>query len=172
MKNFQVTSVEDGKKYWISRSMATRSELIIHDNDNVYLLINKRGEGTPDFQHCWNIPCGYLEYDVTCAENATKELLEETRVFVPEIMWEFLGIEDDPLRSNKQNITAVYQLHIDVNVYERYKTIGHGMHVDGGEVGEVEDVMLLPLNEKSINELPWAFNHKERALILAEMVKK
>jgi hypothetical protein len=46
MQNFQITSLEDGKKYWISRSIATRSEVIVIDDDNVYLLINKRGEGT------------------------------------------------------------------------------------------------------------------------------
>ena len=171
MENFQVTAVEDGKKYWISRSMATRSELIVHDDNKIYILINKRGEGTPDFQHCWNIPCGYLEYDVTCAENATKELLEETGVFVPDIMWEFLGIEDDPQRGNKQNVTAVYQLHLHMSVYEKYKAIGENMNIDGGEVNEVDDVELMELTEENIENHQWAFDHKERVKSLLKQFK-
>lgn len=172
MKNFQFTSVEDGKKYWVSRHMATRSELIVHDNEGkIYILINKRGEGTPDFQHCWNIPCGYLEYDVTCSENASKELLEETGVFVPDIMWEFLGIEDDPQRNNKQNVTVVYQLHIHDSVYEKYKAIGSTMITDGGEINEVEDIELMELTEENINSHEWAFNHKERVLTLLKQFK-
>lgn len=171
MENFQITAVEDGKKYWISRSMATRSELIVHDDNKIYILINKRGEGTPDFQHCWNIPCGYLEYDVTCAENATKELLEETGVFVPDIMWEFLGIEDDPQRGNKQNVTAVYQLHLHMSVYEKYKAIGENMNIDGGEVNEVDDVELMELTEENIENHQWAFDHKERVKSLLKQFK-
>jgi ADP-ribose pyrophosphatase YjhB (NUDIX family) len=171
MENFQVTAVEDGKKYWISRSMATRSELIVHDDNKIYILINKRGEGTPDFQHCWNIPCGYLEYDVTCAENATKELLEETGVFVPDIMWEFLGIEDDPQRGNKQNVTAVYQLHVHMSVYEKYKAIGETMNSNGGEINEVEDVELMELTEENIENHQWAFDHKERVKSLLKQLK-
>lgn len=164
MKNFQITSVEDNKKYWISRHMATRSEVIVHYGDDIFVLIGKRGSGTPDFQGCWNIPCGYLEFDVTSKENATKELLEETGVFLPSFMWTLKHIEDDPKRSNLQNVTIVYQVHITMDMYEKAKAVGRLTMTDGGEENEVETVELCKLTIDNINNREWAFNHKERMI--------
>lgn len=163
MRNFQITAQEDGKKYWISRSMATRSEVVVMDDDNIYLLINKRGEGTPDFQGCWNITCGYLEYDVTLEENATKELLEETGVYISPNEWELMHIESDPERGVKQNVTAVYRVVISMDLYNAYKNIGSKMSSDGGEENEVSDVWLMPLTPENIETIDWAFNHKKVA---------
>ena len=163
-KNFQVTAVEDGKKYWISRHMATRSEVLVHDGDDIFLLVGKRGCGTPDYQGCWNIPCGYLEFDVTSKENATKELLEETGIYLPSFMWTLQYIEDDPQRSNLQNVTIVYQTHITMDMYEKAKLVGDLSTINGGEENEVEAVELLKLTIDNINNREWAFNHKERAI--------
>lgn len=163
-KNFQVTAVEDNKKYWISRHMATRSEVLVHDGDDVFILIGKRGSGTPDYQGCWNIPCGYLEFDVTSKENATKELLEETGVYVPSYMWILQHIEDDPNRSNLQNVTIVYQTHITMDTYNKYKEDGRFIAIDGGEENEVEEIELLKLTMDNVNSREWAFNHKERII--------
>lgn len=170
MGNFQVTSVEDGKKYWISRSMATRSEVIVHDGEYHYILINKRGIGAPDFQGCWNIPCGYLEYDVTCKENATKELLEENKVYIHPDMWNLVMIEDSPKR-NKQNVTVVMQVNISMEMFKVACKCGSEMNCDGGEVDEVDSVKLLLLNEDNINSIEWAFNHKNRAMEILNLFK-
>lgn len=164
MKNFQMTAKEDGKKYWISRSMATRSEVVVLDNDKVYLLINKRGSGTPDFQGCWNITCGYLEYDVTLEENASKELLEETSVHIPSNMWKLQHIESDPARGNRQNVTAVYRVVLTMDDFNKHKALGYSLPIEGGEENEVSDVWLMPLTIENINSIEWAFNHKETAI--------
>lgn len=163
MRNFQITAQEDGKKYWISRSMATRSEVVVMDDDAIYLLINKRGPGTPDFQGCWNITCGYLEYDVTLEENATKELLEETGLYVPSDKWQLMHIESDPERGVKQNVTAVYRAIISMDMFNAYKMLGSIMSSEGGEENEVSDVWLMPLTPENIETIDWAFNHKEVA---------
>ena len=172
MGNFQITAVEDGKKYWISRSMATRSELVVFDNNgNYYLLINKRGIGTPDFQGCWNIPCGYLEYDVTTKENATKELLEETKVYIPHSLWYLIGIEDNPKRGDKQNVTVVYRCAVSKDYYDRALALGVNMENGGGEKDEVDDIWLMPLTVENINSIEWAFNHKDVAFEILKNIK-
>ena len=163
MRNFQITAQEDGKKYWISRSMATRSEVVVMDDDNIYLLINKRGEGTPDFQGCWNITCGYLEYDVTLEENATKELLEETSVYINPDKWELIGIESDPNRGNKQNVTVVFRTVISRLEYLTALGYGKTFNDNGGEENEVSEVWLMPLTLENIESIEWAFNHKNIA---------
>ena len=173
MGNFQITAKEDGKQYWISRSMATRSEVVVKDNLELFLLVNKRGPGTPDFQGCWNITCGYLEFDVTLEENATKELLEETGVYVKPKAWRLVGIESDPKRGNKQNVTAVYRTVL--SRFEYLSALGYGqtLNNDGGEENEVSDVWLMPLTMENINSIDWAFNHKEVAInILNEYTRK
>lgn len=164
MKNFQVTAKEDGKKYWISRAMATRSEVIVQDNDQLYLLINKRGPGTPDFQGCWNITCGYLEYDVTLEENASKELLEETSVYIQSSKWKLQHIESDPERGNRQNVTAVYRVVLTMDEFNQSKALGYTLSIEGGEENEVSSVWLMPLTMENINSIEWAFNHKETAI--------
>lgn len=164
MKNFQITAQEDGKKYWISRAMATRSEVIVQDNDQLYLLINKRGPGTPDFQGCWNITCGYLEYDVTLEENASKELLEETSVYIQSSKWKLQHIESDPARGNRQNVTAVYRVVLTMDEFNQSKALGYTLPIEGGEENEVSSVWLMPLTMENINSIEWAFNHKETAI--------
>jgi ADP-ribose pyrophosphatase YjhB (NUDIX family) len=164
MKNFQITAKEDGKKYWISRAMATRSEVIVRDNEQLYLLINKRGPGTPDFQGCWNITCGYLEYDVTLEENATKELLEETSVYIQSSKWKLQHIESDPERGNRQNVTAVYRVVLTMDEFNQSKVLGYTLPIEGGEENEVSSVWLMPLTMENINSIEWAFNHKETAI--------
>lgn len=164
MKNFQITAQEDGKKYWISRAMATRSEVIVRDNEQLYLLINKRGPGTPDFQGCWNITCGYLEYDVTLEENATKELLEETSVYIQSSKWKLQHIESDPERGNRQNVTAVYRVVLTMDEFNQSKALGYTLPIEGGEENEVSSVWLMPLTMENINSIEWAFNHKETAI--------
>lgn len=164
MKNFQITAKEDDKKYWISRAMATRSEVIVRDNEQLYLLINKRGPGTPDFQGCWNITCGYLEYDVTLEENATKELLEETSVYIQSSNWKLQYIESDPERGNRQNVTAVYRVVLTMDEFNQSKALGYTLPTDGGEENEVSSVWLMPLTMENINSIEWAFNHKETAI--------
>jgi ADP-ribose pyrophosphatase YjhB (NUDIX family) len=157
MKNFQITAKEDGKKYWISRAMATRSEVIVRDNEQLYLLINKRGPGTPDFQGCWNITCGYLEYDVTLEENATKELLEETSVYIQSSKWKLQHIESDPERGNRQNVTAVYRVVLTMDEFNQSKVLGYTLPIEGGEENEVSSVWLMPLTMENINSIEWVF---------------
>ena len=49
MKNFKVTSKENGKEYWISRANAVVGIVYTRDsNGRVMFLVSKRGPGCPD----------------------------------------------------------------------------------------------------------------------------
>ena len=171
MKNFTVTSIEDGKTYWISRSMATRSEVIIHDDDGTcYIIVNKRGAGVPDCVGMWNIPCGYLDFDVTTKENATKELAEEVGSYIPPYKWVLVDVEDDP-NANRQNVTLVYQTHITRASFNESLIKGFEMNCTG-ELDEVDAIEIMPLTTEAINSKSWAFNHKERLLAIVDEVSK
>ena len=79
MKNFPLLD-ENGKEWWISRSIAVTGCVFTFLNGKWCVLANKRGEGTPDFQGMWNMPCGYLDFNETTAEAVIREVYEETGV--------------------------------------------------------------------------------------------
>lgn len=153
MRNFPITDQNSGKEYWISRSMAVCAILVVYDNlsNEYYLLANKRGAGTPDFQHCWNIPCGYLDWDETTKDAAIREVYEETGVKLETAT--FWGINDQPTE-NHQNVTFRYY---SILGNSQIKNLNIDSNSRGGEEQEVDAVKWIPISE--INNYDWAFDH-------------
>lgn len=134
MKNFSVKV--DNKEYWISRSIAVAAFLFTKDKDNdLCVLANKRGPGTPDFQGYWNCPCGYLDFNETTLEAVYREVFEETGVICPEYMTLF-GVESDP-QANHQNVTIRYCGFVDNPTYKERT---------GGEENEVSDIQWIKVD--------------------------
>ena len=160
MKNFEVTSLEDGKRYWISRSVAVSLFLFIRDGKEIYVLSNKRGKGSADFQGLWNCPCGYLDFDETGEEAAVREVREETGYILDSKEIELHKVITCP-RQNHQNVTLRYVCEKDIS---ELKILAGDF---GGEEEEVEEVKLI--NIKNIDEYEWAFEHND---IIKEIVLK
>lgn len=151
MKNFKVTSKEDNKEYWISRSVAVTAIVIyINEFGHRFILANKRGPGCPDYIGYWNLPCGYLDYDESTRQAASREVLEETGYIIDPSDFTLYGIQDIP-HDGKQNVTIRYKV-ILTEKPRLTKAIG-------GEKDEVDEVKWIPLNE--IYNYDWAFDHKE-----------
>ena len=161
MKNFQIEAT-DGKKYWIARSLAVAGFIFKANEDKTELLVlaNKRGPGTPDFQGCWNCPCGYLDFDETLAEACVRELKEECGVEIHPSTLHLHYVEDSPT-ANRQNVT--HRFTSFVGGFDKFQNVGVG---EGGEKDEVEMVKWIPLSQVDLYE--WAFNHGE---ILKEVAK-
>lgn len=158
MKNFPIEI--DGKEYWISRAIAVVGFVFCLMDKQLYVLANKRGKGTPDFQGYWNCPCGYLDYDETTKQACSRETAEETNLYVNPDSWVLFGIDDNP-KSNRQNVTFSYYTFSD----RLYK--GQTVYAKGAEENEVEDVEWIPISK--INEYQWAFNHRK---LISEIVLK
>ena len=47
---------------------------VLGKND-VYVLANLRGPGTPDYQGYWNMPCGFLERNESGEQGVAREIL-------------------------------------------------------------------------------------------------
>ena len=160
MKNFEITSIEDGKRYWISRSVAVSLFLYIKDGDRTYILANKRGKGSSDYQGLWNCPCGYLDFDETGEAAAVREVKEETGYILEEKDLDLVKVVTDPCQ-NHQNITIRYKAMKDIKELKRKKK----KDIQGGEEDEVEEVKLIDIED--IDKYEWAFGHKE---IIREML--
>ena len=163
MKNFQITDKESGKKYWISRAMAVCGIVIVVDEEGKkHILVNKRGQGVPNYKGCWNLICGYLDWDETLTEAVSREVLEETKVAIPPHLWVIKEISDSPYKDELQNVTIRFRTVISKAQFKDYIMQGVNMIAAyGGEKDEVESVWLMPLNRESIDSVEWAFNHKE-----------
>ena len=158
MNNFPIQY--EGKTYWISRSMAVSCFVLTKINDQWCVLANQRGEGTPDFQGCWNVPCGYLDYNETTKQAAIREVYEETGVKLNKVnFWMF----NDAVDENRQNVTFRYYAIIP---NPQFANITKQTRERGGEEGEVSKISWIPLTKLSKHQ--WAFNHDKLIIELAQ----
>ena len=139
-----------------------------------YILVNKRGSGTPNYQGCWNIPCGYLDFDERLADCATREVMEECNVFIPSNNWSVLLPIDDyyTVGDTKQNVTIRFETNLTMEEYKEAVARGK-VYKDQycGEDNEVDDVELMELTKENIDSKTWAFNHKALLERLLEMTE-
>ncbi len=124
-------------------------------------LGSERGEEAADYQGYWNCPCGYLEFDVTAAENACKELKEETGVSLKENDLEFISYNDSP-SENRQNVTFRFCAFIKDKKAEDFKFSHAGN--EGKEVGLIKFIKV-----QDIKNYRWAFGH---AKLIEEIFKE
>ena len=147
MQNFPV-KVED-KEYWISRSVAVVGFIFTKINNEYYVLGSQRGTGADGNQGLWNAPCGYLDYDETLKEACSREISEETNLYVSPMLLHYHHIDDKP--EGRQNISVSYWAYHPM-------FMGHTIYPKGTEENEVAEVLWIPLRE--ICNFKWAFNHK------------
>lgn len=152
LKNFP--TVVDGKTYWISRSVAVVGFVFARVNKQLCILANKRGEGTPDFQGKWNVPCGYLDYDETGEEGCVREIFEETGVKLNPTDMKFIQVNTDPVNSNRQNVSLRYRTYLSEE-FAKIITFTN----KNSESNEVDDIKWIPIRD--IDNYEWAFNHNE-----------
>lgn len=197
-KNFQVTAQEDGKKYWISRSVVVLAKVFVVDEPNgprvihgimadrqgnyvainnnyrkdLYVLINQRGEGAPSERGKWNMPVGYLDRDERLTEACTREVMEEEQVYIDPSKWEFDSYNDDytPGPEHTQPVTIRFRCVMTMEEYNNAVAEGEKCKDQyKGEYNEVKDRDLMPLTADNLHLRPWAFNHKE--LLFDELEK-
>lgn len=146
---------------WYSRSIACATFLFCRDTDGVWhVLASERGPEAADFRGLYNCPCGYLDFNETCEECATRELHEECGVVVSPRELKLWRVDSSP-KSNRQNVTMLFycilnDAHIEDFVFSKELN-------EGDEVGEIRWVAL-----DEIDRLEWAFGHKD---IIRELSK-
>lgn len=147
---------------WYSRSLAAALFVFCNDeNGNLCVLASERGKEAADFQGKWNCTCGYLDWGETLAEAAIRELKEEVGVELNVNDIKFFKLNDDPVDSNHQNVTARFCAFLDGSKTSDFKFSKEGN--EGEEVGAIEWVKVADVHNKD-----WAFNHDK---IIGEILK-
>jgi 8-oxo-dGTP pyrophosphatase MutT (NUDIX family) len=154
--------ISDGIEYWISRSVAVVALVNVKVKNKSYVLINKRGTGTPDFQGYWNLPCGYLDWDESGANAAKREIYEETGLDIDKYDFKYNEQPKFVITekiTNKQNVTLYYQFDIITSKETLFQMINE-FNTNNSEKDEVADIKLIELNE--VNGYRFCFNHDVR----------
>ena len=155
-------AVNDSFIGWYSRSMAAAMFVFCKDeHGDLYVLASVRGEEAADFQGYWNCVCGYLDYNESLKDAALRELKEEVGVEVDPSIVNFFYLNDDPLDSNRQNITARFCAFVENKTIKDFTFSKEGN--EGKEVGAIEWVKIADVSKRK-----WAFGHDK---IIAEILK-
>lgn len=146
---------------WLSRSVAVVGSVVVIKDETPYILINKRGKNSADFQGLWNLPCGYLDYNETTGEAITREVWEECGVNLRDLKdkttVDFMEQPWDTSSSpteNRQNVTFHHGLIAHVDELPS-TSLEYNEKPD-----EVEEAKWIPLDEYKNYE--YAFNHLPR----------
>ena len=124
-----------------------------------YVLANKRGKGTPDFKHMWNLPCGFIEPSESGPECVRREILEECGINIPAELFVFLETDTRPSTRNKGHITLRYLAIIDRNTKGIDSSHFNEIGTTGGEENEVEERKWINIDK--VQDYEWAFNHAD-----------
>lgn len=160
MNNFEFEY--EGKKYWYSRSVAVVGLIMGYKNNRLHILATKRSNNAPDFQGCWCMPCGYVDFNETTEEAMFREILEETGFCMDghEIRLDSIdsSIEEG---DEKQNITIRYIIDyiFDLNLPILLEKEKHDK--------EVDIVKWIDFDE--IDKYDWAFGHNK---LIKDLVEK
>lgn len=141
-----------GTTLWSGRYAAVCGIVLVNCKQDIFVLANLRGSGTPDYQGYWNLPCGFLEANETGEEGVCREIFEECGLTLTPSCFGLFNVETDPLTCNNGNVTIRYITLRSTLILPKlkYENIN-------GEENEVESVKWI--NIKEIDNYKWAFNH-------------
>ena len=122
------------------------------------ILVNLRGEGTPDYQGCWNAVCGFLERYENSYEGIAREIREECGFEIDTDDLRIIHVETDPDECNNGNVTIRHRAFLG-------KIIPHYVNREGGEENEVDNIKWIPVDE--LDNYKWAFNHAKTTKLYA-----
>jgi 8-oxo-dGTP pyrophosphatase MutT (NUDIX family) len=157
----------ENRTLWISRSVAIVGIVLGKFRGDTYVLIEERSKTMMDQPGKWCLPCGYIDWDENGLQAITRELYEETFLYLPTYN-RFLLNTKNPSQpfyvnteatENRQNIVLYYGFVYDFDKeglpLEPLSYINH----------EISDVRWVKLND--VNEYGLVFGH-DRRIVQAE----
>jgi len=127
-------------------------------NGKYSVLANLRGPGTPDYQGCWNAPCGFLECFENSKEGIQREIYEECGFYIDTKDLKVIDVETEPEECNNGNVTIRHRAFLG-------RIIPVHTNSEGGEENEVDGITWVPIDD--IDNYKWAFNHRKMILKFA-----
>lgn len=129
----------NGKQYWVSRSNTVTVYVFGYDNNNnLNILISKRGPKAGGGIGKWNVIAGFLDYGYSLEDTAVIECWEETGVRINKEELINLG-------TNSSNVNREVNTKFMVILKDNIEN--HQTSIENSEVGEVSIATWVPVNE-------------------------
>lgn len=161
MKENELIYLQDGRRVAIDRSVGVVMLCYCKINDEIYILINKRGTKTSEFKLKWNLPSGYLNWDESGEEAAIRETVEETGISIPLELVKEIEHSTSP-SENRQNVIFRYVAEVPSDYMNKCLT--------SQDSNEVKSIMWI--NLKELDTIEWAFNQKETIIRILNKIYK
>jgi 8-oxo-dGTP pyrophosphatase MutT (NUDIX family) len=122
------TGVKIDHEYFVSRAPAVVGVIFALRPGGIEVLITKRSNKMRDEAGKFCVPCGYLDWDETGYEGMTREVYEETSLYLPDYekykkfdnnkqpFW----VKTDP-KDNRQNVSLLYLTYFDFSSFDVLK---------------------------------------------------
>ena len=152
---------------WISRSVAVVGIVFILVENTMKVLIAKRSKNMLDEAGKYGIPCGYLDWGETAFEAMTREVYEETSLYLPEYKdYLIYNNKEQPIMfrdnptNNRQNVSLIYLSVFDLNKSPDLFP-DHILNYSNKETEKVEWMKISDFYLRYETEYKWAFNHNK-----------
>ena len=162
------TGVKVRQDFWVCRACAIVGIVLAKTPSGMKILITKRSNKMRDEAGKYGVPCGYLDWDENGYEAMTREIYEETSLYLPEYK-QFLiennneqpfAIHDSPTRNSRQNVSLIYLSVYDFMTRMDLFPNGIEKYIDR-ETAEVKWMLLAEFYSRYEEEYRWAFQHNE-----------
>jgi len=153
---------------WISRAPAVVGIIFaLGLEGGVRVLVIKRSKNMREEPLKFGAPSGYLDWEETGFEGITREIYEETSLYLPNYK-DFLVfnnkeqpfyVQTDPTKDKNQNVSLTYVMVYNFSDHQNF----FPEYVEKYINKETAKVEWLNLNDfYNIDNREWAFNHDER----------
>jgi 8-oxo-dGTP pyrophosphatase MutT (NUDIX family) len=165
----------EGKEFWISRSAAVVGVIIAVKKNREYYVLAEKRSSKMDAPGKWCVPCGYMDWNETGWEALTREVYEETSLYLNDYKNKTLEcnnkepffVNTDPAE-NRQNIALSYFCILDFRKFSFRK--GFPYYVERFKNEEIDEIKWIPVEK--INKYDWAFDHDKRILMAVERLSE
>jgi len=171
------TGIKLNQDYWISRAPAVVGIIFAYGVDGgPRVLVIRRSKNMREEPNKFGAPSGYLDWDETGFEGMTREVYEETSMYLPDYT-DFLiydnkkqpfFVQDDPKKDKNQNVSLTYLLVYDFKDHQDFFPVDIEKYKDS----ETAEVQWLRLSDFYNALYEWAFNHDERIKMALEYFNK
>lgn len=162
----ECVTTNDGRRFFISRSAAVIATVIAttYEENQNYVLVNRRSDACPDYKGMLNMPCGYLDWDECAGDAAIREVYEECGLDVRALADDHgirvvdRGMLDD--RPWKVNTRPKEDDNQNVMLYYGFRFLCDELPEHGGPNKEVSEVLWMPVSAAITTKM--AFGHHNR----------